>query len=58
MVEATEFLQKNLHLGNPFVVEMIKIWHRDFEYLFITIKMYTINMYIIEVYLVEKLVPT
>lgn len=32
MLRATSFLRDNLHQANPLVVEMIKIWHRDFEY--------------------------
>lgn len=32
MVRATSFLRDNLHQANPLVAEMIKIWHRDFEF--------------------------
>lgn len=32
MIRATLFLQENLHQANPLVAEMIKIWHRDYEY--------------------------
>lgn len=31
MAQAVSFLRDNLHQANPLVVEMIKIWHRDFE---------------------------
>jgi len=32
MMRATLFLRDNLHQANPLVAEMIKIWHRHFEY--------------------------
>lgn len=32
MIRATSFLRDNLHQVNPLVAEMIKIWHRDFEF--------------------------
>lgn len=32
MIRASEFLQNNLHQSNPLVIEMIKIWHRNFGY--------------------------
>lgn len=32
MVRATSFLRDNLHQANPLIAAMIKIWHRDFEY--------------------------
>lgn len=32
MMQATSFLQENLHQANPLVAEMIQIWHRHFEY--------------------------
>lgn len=31
MLRAALFLRANLHQANPLVVEMIKIWHKDFE---------------------------
>lgn len=34
MVRATSFLRDNLHQANPLVAEMIKIWHRDYEYVY------------------------
>jgi len=34
MIRATSFLRDNLHQANPLIVEMIKIWHRDFEYVY------------------------
>lgn len=32
MNRAALYLRDNLHQANPLVAEMIKIWHRDFEY--------------------------
>lgn len=32
MVRAASFLRENLHQANPLIAEMIKIWHRNFEY--------------------------
>lgn len=32
MVRANSFLRDNLHQANPLVAEMIKIWHKDFEF--------------------------
>lgn len=34
MVRATSFLRNNLHQANPLIAEMIKLWHRDFEYVY------------------------
>lgn len=34
MLRATSFLQNNLHQANPLIAEMIKLWHRDFEYVY------------------------
>lgn len=31
-VRATSFLRDNLHQANPLIAEMIKIWHKNFEY--------------------------
>lgn len=32
MLRAASFLRDNLHQANPLIAEMIKIWHKDFEY--------------------------
>jgi hypothetical protein len=40
MVRATLFLRDNLHQANPLVSEMIKIWHRDFEYVSMKVKLF------------------
>lgn len=34
MSRAASFLRDNLHQANPLVAEMIKIWHKDFEYVY------------------------